>query len=200
MIDRVIALMKDGIHDHDDRELLGSSLFYYCSGNDPTPIVSFGDKYPLYVYSDILMFAKDRIAFVGMLYCELEKRGFTCREKKEVTAKARFFCAEVSLWNTPDGGAFVLVFSKEDAEKTFNRLYYDEQARNTILPKCICNYRFEFDGRSKYEWDFFHAIEKRTEYILGYESCDKYKHIDTLIHVLRGEKVKLYHRMFYYQY
>ena len=42
----------------DVRGLLEASLFYYCSGKDPTPVVAFGAEYPLYVYVDSLVYQR----------------------------------------------------------------------------------------------------------------------------------------------
>ena len=40
--------------DADIKELLSKSMFYYCSGVDPTPVIALFSEYPLFIYSDIL--------------------------------------------------------------------------------------------------------------------------------------------------
>lgn len=50
--EKILQLVAKGVGDNEDRELLANSLFYYCCGNDATPIIAFKDQYPLYVYVD----------------------------------------------------------------------------------------------------------------------------------------------------
>ena len=38
IFDQIINIIENGISTDEDREILGSSLFYYCCGIDPTPI------------------------------------------------------------------------------------------------------------------------------------------------------------------
>ena len=146
-LDKIYDLLKNGISDNEDRELLAQSLFYYCCGKDPTPIIAFRADYPLYTYSDNVDYVQG------------------------------------------------------DASKTFQDLYSDDTNYcNYIQPKCICNYRYEFFEQKSPE--FFNQIEKRTEYILGHCSNNKYKCIAEYDYYgdFGDSKVKLYHRMFWYVY
>ena len=54
IFDKLCNLFENGISNDDDRELLANSLFYYCCGADPSPIMAFGSDYHLYVYADIV--------------------------------------------------------------------------------------------------------------------------------------------------
>ena len=38
--------------DFNYKEHLKESLFYYCAGKDPSPIIAFKNTYPLYAYVD----------------------------------------------------------------------------------------------------------------------------------------------------
>lgn len=38
--------------DFNYKEHLKESLFYYCAGKDPSPIITFKTNFPLYVYVD----------------------------------------------------------------------------------------------------------------------------------------------------
>ena len=63
--------------------LLENSLFYYCSGNDPSPIFAFGTKFPLYIYVDSFIFMKEPFPIAAeWLYNKLKELKFTLKEKK----------------------------------------------------------------------------------------------------------------------
>ena len=93
----------------DDRELLEASLFYYCSGKDPTPVVAFGAEYPLYVYVDSLVYQrKDLDGTLQDLYDRLRKSRFRMAEQLRLPVEGTptLKGAEVSLWERGgDAGA-----------------------------------------------------------------------------------------------
>lgn len=205
MLDRIYGLLKDGISGNEDRELLAQSLFYYCCGKDPTPIIAFGSEYPLYVYSDIINYGDgDFDNETGMLYIRLCNEGYILVERRKFVHWENFKNVDITLWKTSQNKLFSLVYLQSDSVKVFQKVYSDS-TNNYIQPKCICNYRYEFSDQYSYQdsYSFFQQIEKRTEYILGHCSNNKYKCVSEHDYYGIGEgdsKVTLYHRMFWYVY
>ena len=197
-MDQIRSMLGKTEITNDDKDMLGQSLFYYCSGIDPTPISAFAEKMPLFIYVDSFVYmpgdfstnSKELYNRIKKLKCKLikeENLAITCRLKE---AKA----AEISLWKTKTGEEFLLLFVQGDAVQCYKSLYSDKE--NYIQPKCICNYRYEF-----YNLDIFTQLEKRVEYILGYCSNDKYRCVGEYKYLGDYEentKVKLYHRNYYY--
>ena len=126
------------------KEFLKESLFYYCSGKDPSPIIAFKNNYPLYVYVD----KKD---YSNELSKRLSDHNFKMLEKQEILPNTT-----LSMWKY-NKNTFYLIYAQNDASKAFKKIYGD------IVPKCICNYRYELSNRS-----LLQQIEKRVEYILGH--------------------------------
>ena len=192
-LESMCDLIEKGIRDNRDREILGNSLFYYCCGKDITPIRAFGHKYPLYIYSDIIDYGLgDFYNETQLLYSRLEKHGFKLLDKREIKADKK---TVLTMWNSPQQESFFLLYAGYDAVSTFKSIYSDNG--NYIQPKCICNYRCEINS------DYFSAIEKRTEYILGYCFSDKYNRIaeyDYYGDYEKNTKVTLFHRAFWYVY
>lgn len=84
LIADVYNIIENGISNNAERELLAQSLFYYCSGIDPTPIIAFGSDYPLYIYSDIIDYGNgDFNKTMNVLYERLFKAGFVCVDNKK---------------------------------------------------------------------------------------------------------------------
>ena len=197
--DLIASIVKNGIANDEERALLGNSLFYYCSGKDPTPVIAFGADYPLYIYSDT---DPDFISLTSGLYRRLQESGFKLIDSRSFRGGGRWEHApdmDAAQWEAADGNAFCVLCLQNDAEDSFQHIYRDMS--NFIQPKCICNVRYEFfDTHSA---DFFQQIEKRTEYILGY--CYSNKHKEVCEYRYYGdygqeEAVKLYRRMYWYVY
>lgn len=202
-IDKVYSLFENGISNDFDRELLAQSLFYYCCGKDPTPVISFGAEYPLYIYSDIVNYGEGDFEIeTKQLYRRLNDAGYKMVDILNLTKTRRWKDVEniaLTQWRTPQNTVFYLVYVQNDAVKTFTKVYSDNS--NYIQPKCICNYRYEFSEQDSYH--FFNTVEKRTEYIFGYCSNHKYKLIGEYDYYGDYDdctKLKLYHRMFWYVY
>ena len=201
----VCDIIENGLSTNSDRELLAQSLFYYCCGTDPTPMIAFGSGYPLYIYSDIIDYGNgDFDRTTEELYGRLSQAGFVCTEEKRILHLKNIQNVAVTLWKTKSNEFFALVYIQQDAVKAFEKIYADgSHTYNFILPKCICNYRYEFIENSQENSDYFARIEKRTEYILGYCFSEKYKVVSE--HTYYGDyeentKVKLFRRMFWYAY
>ena len=197
-IDKLYRLFENGISNDLDRELLAQSLFYYCCGKDPTPIISFGSDYPLYIYSDIVDYGYgDFKTETEQLYQRLVNAGFKVVDIRDFTKTRKWNGVKniaLTQWMTPQNTILFLVYIQNDAEKTFKKVYSDSV--NYIQPKCICNYRYEFIKPDTY--NFFNTVEKRTEYILGNCFNHKYKLVGEYDYYgdYDDAKVRLYHRMF----
>ncbi len=127
-------------------ELLKNSLFYYCCGKDPSPIIAFKDQFPLYVYVD----KKD---FSSELFDILQKEHLTFIKKEIINNSINSI---LTKWKYKDN-TFFLLYIQYDACKTYKILYGD------FFPKCICNYRYELPNRYILE-----VAEKNVKYILGH--------------------------------
>lgn len=199
IIDKLCKLFKNGIQNNEERELLGQSLFYYCCGKDPTPIIAFGSDYPLYIYSDIVNYGDGDFEYeTKVLYDRLNKAGFklvdVCKLKKSGCLR-NAKNAVLTLWTSPQNKAFSLLYVQNNAVKTFCDIYSD--GSNYIQPKCICNYRNEGN------FIFLNDIEKRTEFVLGYCYNKKYRRVAEYNYYgdyEKQSKVSLFHRMFWYVY
>jgi len=166
----VYNILKNGIQSDEDRELLGRSMFYYCCGKDPTPVIAFGAEYPLYVYVDSLTFGQDGLeSEVHELHSRLEQKGFRCYTSEFFDSPVNPR-GNISQWRDDKNNTFVIVYIKEDAEKAFRKIYNDDDKYNYIQPKCICNIKYECP-----EFGLLNAVEKRVQYILGHSKSPKYK-------------------------
>lgn len=155
------------------KDLLKESLFYYCAGKDPSPIIAFKTNYPLYVYVD----KKD---YSNELYKRLNDHNFKLLEKQEILPKTT-----LSIWKYNEH-TFYLIYAQNDASKAFIEIYDD------IIPKCICNYRYELSNRS-----LLQRAEKETTYILGHCFDDNFMVIDEIQYYgdysfNKDVKIKLY--------
>lgn len=146
--------------------LLKQSLFYYCSGKDLSPIVAFKHEYPLYVYADIVNYGRGNFdVFISELFERLKNLGFILIQKENLEQNflyKEFENIVLSEWQTANGKNFLLLFVQGDACDVFKAIYSSETTKS-VLPKCICNYRYEMRNRS-----FLERIEERVEYILGH--------------------------------
>lgn len=153
--------------------LLPESLFYYCAGKDPTPILIFGARVPLYVYVDLLKGGqrtpKDEI---DELYRRLTKRGYALTESRTVPSDQQV--AERSVWLDREGERFSLLYLVGDATDAYFSLYGED-----ILPRCICNYRYEMNNSR------LGPIEEKVAYILGH--CHTGRHRATREYPYHGD-------------
>ena len=149
----------------DARALLEKSLFYYCSGKDPTPIAAFGAKIPLYIYVDSFIFMQGSFEEeTKTLYDRLEKLGFRLDDKRELRHARRWEStrkAELTLWQDGAGEAFLLLFVKGDAIKVFQSIYGDPE--NFVQPESFCNFRYELPGA-----EALRQAERGARNVLGY--------------------------------
>jgi len=133
------------------RERLCDSVFYYCCGKDITPIAAFGAQMPLYVYVD------RADGWMTELYARLARKGYgkvcdLATEDGAVTAE------RVGLTEWSDGtGTFLLLCVQGDAVSVYRALY------GGVLPRCICNYRYEMPRRGEIEQD-----ERRVGLVMGH--------------------------------
>lgn len=206
-IDNLCFLFENGVSKDEDRELLAQSLFYYCCGADPTPIIAFGSDYPIYIYSDIINYGHGGSfeETTSLLYQRISKAGNrlveTCQLKKE-----RQLCDAKDIvltkWKDQQKNLdFYLLYVQMEAVKTFDTIYHDLDKGghgNFIQPKCICNIRYEF--MDNYSWSAMNVISKRVEYIMGYCHDDKYKCIAEYDYLgdYGDTTVRLFQRKYWY--
>ncbi len=153
--------------------LLDRSLFYYCSGKDPTPVLIFGARIPLYVYADHLKACRSTPREeMAVLYRRLEEGGFSRTETRPVATP--FKAAELTAWQTEDGEVFSLLYLAADATAAYFELYGED-----TLPRCICNYRYEMNNAR------LGPIEEKVAYILGH--CHTGRHLPIAEYPYRGD-------------
>lgn len=197
-IKEVSVLFEEELDTKERRELLGHSLFYYCCGIDTTPILAFAEHCPLYVYVDIIKYGHGNFdEETGILYKRLQKAGFQLIGRKEIKSEKR---TVLTQWRHPQSKPFFLLYVGDDARQAYHRIYKtSSDDDNNIIPKCICNYKYEFE-----RFESLEMIEKRTEYILGHcYSVDKYRIIteyDYFGDYGETQKVPLYKRIYWYLY
>lgn len=210
-------LITEGINNDTDRELLANSLFYFCCGSDPTPIAAFGDKHPIYVYVDV------NTSFVDMtqkLYKCLKKLDFKKESvacfgefgKESPDGKPIVKQAELTKWHKQGQEDFLLFFVQGDARVVYKVLYGDKKNGNYIMPKCVCNQRYEIQSSSEVRNDdimpcnslgLLNQIMKRVEFVMGHNNNpEKYKKVGEYKYYgdYGGDTVSLYKRMYYYLY
>ena len=197
IMNNFVASLESGRLSEAEKDLLGQSLFYYCSGNDPSPIVAFGSEIPLYVYVDSFVYIRESFSEKAKeLYSRLDKNKL--KKKASVTPKLSgrlktAYNAELSLWESNDGNAFLLLFVQADAIDGYKSIYGSSEM-NYIQPKYVCNYRYELRDRG-----ILDQLEKRVQYILGHCHNSKYRLVGEIQHLDRSdEKIGIYQRLYYY--
>lgn len=209
---RIIEIVQTGVSDIVDREILANSMFYYCCGKDPTPIIALGDMFPLYVYVDTINYGKgDFIKETSELYHRLEihqfhkldmvhngSSGVSLKNNRPIILQS-----EITEWVTGNNTNICLLYIQGDASSVFRKMYADNN--NFIQPGCICNFRYElmpFDKVQQSMGDgILNHVEKRSEYIMGhcyYE--DKYQKIGEYKYYgdYDGNHMSMFKRVFYY--
>ena len=165
--------LEDGAHISAVNELLRESLFYYCSGKDPTPIAAFGSDIPLYVYSDLFKYM--RINFeeaTRALYEKITSLGYYLSKTQSLSTlkiTPSITKAELSHWKSNDNKYFILLYTQSDAEQCYKKLYSPEEE---LRPKYFCNYRYEIPHRGVLETE-----EKLAEYVMGHCHSERFTKI-----------------------
>lgn len=141
-------------------KLLKDSLFYYCAGKDPSPVINYYEMFPMFVYSDSFIYMKkDYEKETRILYNRLLDKGFLMINKEEIKLVNYDTKATLSKWTKGDK-EFLILYVLGDSWKTFNNIYNNRYSY--IIPKCMCNIKYEMNT------SVWTNIEKETEYILGH--------------------------------
>ena len=197
-MDEVLSLFENGVQNDDHRELLAGSLFYYCSGNDPTPILYFGNRCSLYVYVDLWEnFEESK----EKLYAKLNNSGYDMFTESRIVKlrKCRyrqFKNAELTKWKE-----FFILYIQGDANESFEAVYRDADAcqyENYIQPKVICNFSYDLFYTAGERRSVMFSAEKRVEYVMGHCFSEKYKLIDSIKKYMGGNTVNIFHRKYWY--
>ena len=147
--------------DADIKALLSKSMFYYCSGIDPTPVEALYREYPLFIYSDLFRRLEGGVDEAARrLLSRLSERGFrsVLCERCEISDGGLLTVIE------KNGERTLLLLVKGDARRTYSTVYGEE-----LLPRCIANIRYEMDT------SFFLPLEKEVEYVLGHSYSGKHR-------------------------
>ncbi|MBQ2805009.1 MAG: hypothetical protein IJF10_03930 [Clostridia bacterium] len=199
-LQQIASLLAVDEFSDSQRELLGQSLFYYCSGKDATPIVAFQAQIPLYVYVDKLAGKKERFAETTRgLYARLHNLQFKLVETCQLQTVGRLRAslnAEATLWKATNGNQFAVLFVQGDAVATFANVYQEIGTHNYVQPQAICNYRYELPNLG-----ILAQVEKRVRYVLGHCFNAKYRCVAEFPYHGDYEsdpncKVKLYERQY----
>ncbi len=164
--DSIMQTLRSDTRSEERAALLSESLFYYCAGTDPTPVIALFDKFPLFIYSDILDYGRSDLEKENeKLKKKLIKHGFKLIEGEtaEIAEGAALY-----EYLKNDISVFIL-YVAGDAWKTYEALYGRERL---VLPRCIANIRYEMDTRR------FAPIEKEAAFILGYSYSGVHRVID----------------------
>lgn len=188
---KIENLVINGIKSIDDCEYLGNSLFYYCCGKDPTPVIAFGSQYPLYIYVD--NDATELQTTVNILNGRIQAKNYSIVESRFIPRAKWHGACIITKWSDQCGKCFFLIYFQEDAEKIFSRVYGYEI--NYVQPKCICNIRHNLR-----KMGIISQLEKRVQWIMGH--CYNEKYYEESQHPYYGDyqegKVSLYCRRFYF--
>ena len=159
-------------------KILSESLFYYCSGKDPTPVVALYNEFPLFVYSD-LMKHRDLYSEAKALEERLKSHGFliTCHKETEILDGA------VIYGLSKDGCRLILLFVKGDSWQCYQKIYGEE-----VLPKCFANYRYEMNAAR------FLGIQRKAQFILGHSHGEEHSEVRKIKYYgdYGGNEVTLY--------
>ena len=135
-----------------EREMLSRSLFYYCCGKDPTPILAFRTAFPLYLYVDLCRHREVEGEMAAL--CErLARKGIAAEPPRALSCHGRLSACHRALLSrlTVGGQGTLLLYLAGDANTVFPTLYGD------ILPRCIANIRYEMTRR--------HALSEAEEQV-----------------------------------
>lgn len=222
--ERIIHIVKEGISDDEDREILANSLYYYCCDIDLTPVMAFGNQYKLYVYVDIVFYGSDFFEETERMYRQLEDFGFkkTCyvhNGSRYIKNESKPVIKQSALtgWCKKDEEPFYILYIQGDASTVYRMLYSDKDSTgygNYIMPKCLCNHLYEIlpyrelvvCTNNRDTRDILANVEKRVEYVMGHCFGAKYKKVGDYKYYGRdytdsGEGlVPLFKRMYYFLY
>lgn len=171
--------------------LLSSSLFYYCSGFDPTPVAAFECKPSVYIFVD--SFRHIRAEFdtgMGILQKRIAALGYDTLALTDLPAVGILsFASRARLFRfaSCEGKFFLLYLRAIDAD-AYRGLFLDGEdaldryARHRAcpwdgedkafipfpVPECVCNFRYE--GRSR----LMERAEALSPFILGHAFGERY--------------------------
>ena len=154
-----------GVHCTAGNAMLEKSLFYYCCGKDPTPIIAFGGRHPLYVYADLVDYGNgDFGRETGELYARLGRHGFDKAASEELHPSGLPGVQRAGLteWRAKGERPFCLLYLQGDAAKVYRAVYNDGRG-GTIRPQCICNFRYEMFGDNPMT-----EVEREVESVMGH--------------------------------
>lgn len=184
----IVNQLKNGIsEDSEWRDVLRRSLFYYCSGCDPTPVLVFEGKWKIYIYSDIIIQGTFDEEF-NKLCNYIAGEGFSLLKKENVNNPKWERCI-LSLWTDSKGRDFCLAFIKHDAVDLYKDIYLGIEK---TIPVCITNINYEFYDSPNYSSRFFNNI--KSLYVLGYCFDSEYECIDEYNYYNTNEKVQLFRK------
>ena len=152
---------------------LNDSVYYYCAGKDPTPIFALNDRHSVFVYADIIGYGHgDYFEETEHLYRRLIKKGYTLLYKIPLQSLGGFAIknATATLWQNGNKN-FALIYLQGDAGAMFNSLY------NEVLPKCIVNIRYEFNGRQG-QLSRLKNCENEVDFVMGYCFNSEYRIVE----------------------
>jgi len=193
----ILSLLSSGISTASQKAILGQSVYYYCSGIDPTPVSVFGCAPALYVYVDKLVaIHRDFAESLTALCHRIAQLGYVLKETfplKNIPLLSGAERAALCSFSSGDD-QFFLLFVQSDAENAFTHLYGHDA--NYIQPLCVCNFRYESSGHT------LRTLEKRVAYILGHAFGEKYRPVGEYPYLGdyggKGQNVTLYRRTHYY--
>ena len=162
--------------------LLSDSLFYYCAGKDPSPIIAFYKDYPLFIYSDLLKHRENwRDETVGVLFRRLREHGFTVSEVEY----ANLLDGGVTALCEKEGASLLILYIRGDAWRCYKEIYGEE-----YLPSCIANYRYEMNSAP------FGGYERLVKRIIGHAFTGVHRVALEIPYFgdYQGEAVKVYER------
>lgn len=191
--DNFIKTLKDKNYKNEFTYLLQNSMFYYCCGKDPTPILALNKEYPLFVYADIVDYGRgDFGQTTEKLYDRLKKKKLTLKKIENFNFDESFKNSTLSLWEG-ENSSFLLLYVQGDATKIFKYIYNNNH--KIICPKCICNIKYEMNT------SYFLQIEKEISFILGYCYSENFSKINEFNYYgdynVLNKKVYLYKNLYF---
>lgn len=165
--------------------LLGSSLFYYCAGLDPTPIAAFGCKPSVYIFVDSFRYMRAEFdTGMGILQNRVTSLGYDFVGAVDPDAAGILaFATRARLFHFASGeGDILLLYLRATDADAYRNIYLDGDEDNLgrsapceshPVPECVCNYRYE--GRSR----LMERAEALSPFILGYAFGRRYEAIST---------------------
>lgn len=184
-LERLCALFSADERSAELDALLGSSLFYYCAGLDPTPIAAFGCKPSVYIFVDSFRYMRAEFdTGMGILQNRVTSLGYDFVGAVDPDAAAILaFATRARLFHFASGeGDILLLYLRATDADAYRNIYLDGDEDNLgryahreshPVPECVCNYRYE--GRSR----LMERAEALSPFILGHAFGRRYEAIST---------------------